>query len=193
MKRNLTLNLLACALLAPALACAHPQSATSGFLDGLSHPFLGLDHLLAMLMVGVFAVQLGGRAIWIVPATFVAATFVGGMLGAAGIAIPLLEPLVAASVLLLGLMAMQPARLDAYWAAGLAAIFALFHGIAHTAEAGADANLISQFVGFMFATASLHLLGILAAWPLRHRLGMLRMVAAPIAIGGACLLIARLG
>ena len=193
MKRTLILTTLAGTLLAPALACAHPQSATSGFLDGLSHPFLGPDHLLAMLLIGVFAVQLGGRALWMVPATFVAFTFVGGMLGAAGIAIPFMEPLVAASVMLLALVVMHPGGVDEYWGAGLAAAFALLHGVAHTAEASADANLISQFAGFMFATASLHLLGVLMGWSLRNRLAMLRIAAAPVALAGAWMLMNRIG
>jgi urease accessory protein len=103
------------------------------------------------------------------------------------------EPLVAASVLLLALMVMRPAGMDAYWGAGLAAVFALFHGIAHTAESSADANLVAQFAGFMFSTASLHLLGVLAGWSLRHRLGMLRIATAPIALAGAWMLVSRIG
>src|SRR5262245_34626750 len=99
MRKAVTVSALVLALLTPALAIAHPQPASATLLAGFSHPFLGLDHLAAMLMVGICAARLGGRTMWVVPGAFVAALIVGALLGASGVAVPAVEPMVAATVL----------------------------------------------------------------------------------------------
>lgn len=149
----------------PLLLAALPASAHtglhlgSGFASGLAHPFLGLDHLLAMVMVGMWAAQQGSA--WqrlLPPLVFVSAMAVGGFLGEAGIALPQVETGIAVSVLGLGLLTAFAVRLP--WGAGvpLIALFALFHGHAHGAEMPAVA-LWSYLPGFILATASLHALG----------------------------------
>src|SRR5262245_50659817 len=93
------------ALLVPSFAYAHAGlGEASGFMHGLAHPFTGLDHIAAMVAVGLWAAQRGGRAVWVVPVTFVAAMSIGGFLGAAGMSIPWVEPGIAASVLVLGML-----------------------------------------------------------------------------------------
>ncbi|MDE2157552.1 MAG: HupE/UreJ family protein, partial [Burkholderiales bacterium] len=101
-----------------------------GLAAGFAHPLTGLDHMLAMFAVGVWAAQLGGRALWAVPATFVGAMALGGLLGFAGLHPPLMEPMIAASVLALGLLVAFAVQRKAPGVA-LIALFALFHGIAH--------------------------------------------------------------
>ena len=166
-------------LLLPGAALAHPSDAA-----GFVHPFLGLDHLLAMLAVGVWAAQLGGRWVWAVPFAFVSAMAAGGALAFAGIALPIVEPAIAASVLVLGLVVALRVRLGAS-ALPLAGLFALFHGAAHAAEIPADASPVVYAAGLLLATALLHAAGI--------ALGMLprsRVAGIPVALAGAWLLAA---
>jgi len=179
------------ATLLPAAAWAHPGHG-DGFWPGFLHPFFGLDHLLAMVAVGLLAVQIGERALWTVPIAFVAAMAAGGMLSHAGIALPLTEPLVAVSVLLLGLVLMSRVRLPVAAGALLVAIFAPFHGAAHAAELPELASFTTYALGFLLATGLLHALGILAAIAARTRPLILRLAAAPIALIGAWLLATRL-
>lgn len=183
---------LALVLAMPMLAWAHPGDDHGGFLTGFLHPLLGVDHLLAMIAVGMWAVQLGGRAIWTVPAAFVAAMALGAALAANGIGLPLTEPMIAASVLLLGLLVGAKTRMPTSWGALLVGLFALSHGAAHVMEAPATASTLSYGFGFLLATALLHSAGIAAAWIARARPLALRVAAAPVALAGAWLLIARL-
>ena len=147
--------------LAPAIASAHTGiGATTGFLHGFWHPIGGIDHVLAMVAVGLFAAQLGGRALWAVPATFVAIMAAGGTLGMAGVALPAVEVGIALSVLVLGLLVLAGRRWPLGLAMALVAVFAVFHGHAHGAEMPIDASGLSYGLGFMLATALLHLAGI---------------------------------
>ena len=147
--------------LAPAIASAHTGiGATTGFLHGFWHPIGGIDHVLAMVAVGLFAAQLGGRALWAVPATFVAVMAAGGALGMAGLALPAVEVGIALSVLVLGLVVLAGRRWPLGLAMALVAVFAVFHGHAHGAEMPIDASGLSYGLGFMLATALLHLAGI---------------------------------
>ena len=147
--------------LAPAIASAHTGiGATTGFLHGFWHPIGGIDHVLAMVAVGLFAAQLGGRALWAVPATFVAVMATGGALGMAGVALPAVEVGIALSVLVLGLLVLAGRRWPLGLAMALVAVFAVFHGHAHGAEMPIDASGLSYGLGFMLATALLHLAGI---------------------------------
>jgi urease accessory protein len=179
------------ATLLPAAAWAHPGHG-EGFWPGFLHPFFGLDHLLAMVTVGILAIQIGGRALWVIPAAFIVAMAAGGALDHAGITLPLTEPLVAVSVLLLGLLLVSRVRIPVVAGALLVAVFAPFHGAAHAAELPALANFMTYALGFLLATALLHAMGILAAIAARTRPLILRLAAAPIALIGAWLLATRL-
>lgn len=145
----------------PTAALAHTGVGhTSGFLHGFAHPISGLDHILAMIMVGVFAWQLGGRALWLVPATFVLVMALGGLLGVAGIGVPYVETGIALSVVVLGAVVALGVKAPVAVAMGLVGLFAIFHGHAHGAEMPEDAGGLAYAAGFMIATALLHAAGI---------------------------------
>lgn len=151
------------AMLMPTMAFAHTGVGyATGFLHGFEHPISGLDHVLAMVMVGVFAWQLGGRALWRVPATFVAVMAVGGSFGVAGIAVPFVEVGIALSVVVLGAAVALNVRASVAAAMGVIGLFAICHGHAHGAEMPEAAGGIAYAVGFMTATTLLHLAGISA-------------------------------
>lgn len=125
-------------LLTPALAFAHPGHGDNGLLAGISHPIGGLDHLLAMLAVGLWAAQQQGAARWALPCTFVGTMLLGGVLGFEGLSLPALESGIAASVLALGLAVALAVRPALSLAVGATALFALFHGVAHGLELPGD-------------------------------------------------------
>lgn len=174
--------------LAPTLVHAHPGHG-GGFSAGLAHPAQGLDHLLAMVAVGLWASQLGGRARWAVPAAFVGVMMLGNALGMAGIAVPFVEPAIVCSVILLGLLVLAAVRLPLVVSIAVVGGFALFHGLAHGAEVPANASGLAYTVGFALATAAFHGCG-LAAGSAMTRLAevrWLRFAGAVIAIAGAML------
>ena len=145
----------------PALAHLNPEEHGS-FLAGLSHPVFGLDHILAMIAVGLWAAFLGGRAIWALPSAFVGA-MVAGFLGAvAGMPLPFVEPMILVSVFALGLAVAFALRLPIATAAGVVFLFGLFHGHAHGGELGAAAALAFGG-GFALSTALLHAFGVTLA------------------------------
>ncbi|MDB5623014.1 MAG: HupE/UreJ family protein [Devosia sp.] len=154
--------LLAVALLTlfPSLAFAHsgPEHAHD-FLHGLEHPIGGLDHVLAMVAVGVFAFVLGGRALLLVPLAFVAMMIGGFGAGLAGAPLPFVELAIALSSVLIGASAALGRSMPVAAAMGLVGVFAVFHGYAHGAEMPANANGLGYAAGFALATAGLHLLG----------------------------------
>jgi urease accessory protein len=155
------LRLAAAFMLVPTVAFAHPgHDATPDFLHGFLHPLGGLDHILAMVAVGLFAVQLGGRALWLVPASFVAVMAGAGLAGMAGIEIPHVEAGIALSVLVLGAVIALRVNMPVAAAMGLVGFFAVFHGHAHGAEMPETASGFAYGAGFVVATASLHGLGI---------------------------------
>lgn len=131
-----------------------------GFGDGFLHPLLGLDHLAAMLAVGLWSATLGGAAMLAVPAAFVGLLVAGAVLATAGIALPAVEPVVTASVVVLGLLVALKIRLPVAAAAVVVGLFGLFHGYAHGAEMPAAAAPLAYGLGFVTATALLHLAGI---------------------------------
>lgn len=161
MRRSaIALTTLALLAISPA-AFAHPGHLTgSGFATGLLHPFTGLDHLLAMLAVGLWAAQRGGRYLFVIPASFVAMMALGATAGASGIALPLVEPGILGSLLVFGLLIAFDARLPL--AAGMAIIggFALFHGYAHAVEMPSQASLAVFGSGMLLGSVMLHLVGI---------------------------------
>lgn len=181
-------------LLASSAASAHVGIHSAGGLaSGFTHPFLGLDHLLAMVAVGVWAVQLGGRSVLALPATFVSFMAVGAALGATGTPLPHVEGMVAFSVLALGCaVGLSAARLGWYWAIPLVAAFALFHGHAHGAEMPGFAAPWQYFTGFAIATALLHASGVAAASSLKARPDLVRAGGAAIGLAGCWLLISGL-
>lgn len=152
--------LAALALLAtPGLALAHPEHEHSGLLAGLAHPFGGLDHLLAMAAIGLWAAQQTRAARWSVPLAFVLSMLLGGLLGFAGWQLPALEAGIAASVLALGLLVALAARPPLAVAISLASLFAVSHGVAHGLELPALASPAGYALGFVAATAALHAIG----------------------------------
>jgi len=154
--------LVLCSLfIVPSLAHAHVGiGQTGGFGHGFSHPLGGLDHLCAMLAVGLWAAQMGGRALWAVPLAFVTVMALGGILGMAGLNLPSVETGILLSVLLLGVLVAASVRLPLAPSVAIVAFFAIFHGFAHGAEMPANASGIAYAAGFAFATALLHLCGI---------------------------------
>lgn len=152
-------------LILVALAPVLHSGGNSGVLAGFLHPLLGLDHMLAMVAVGLLSAQLGGRAIWTVPTTFVAVMVVGGMMGLAQIGLPWIEYGIAISVIALGVAIALKQGLPVGIAMVFVGVFALFHGYAHGAELPESLNTargaLSYVFGFIVATAGLHVIGAL--------------------------------
>ncbi len=147
--------------LAPSLVQAHVGvGETSGLVHGLIHPLTGLDHVAAMVAVGLWAAQRGGRAVWVVPVTFVTVMTVGGLLGAVGFPLPFVEPGILASVLVLGVLIAAAIRLPLTASSLLVGLFALFHGHAHGAEMPETVAGAAYGIGFVLATGLLHCSGI---------------------------------
>ena len=164
-------------LLTPALAFAHPGHGDSGLVAGISHPIGGLDHLLAMLAVGLWAAQQQGAARWALPCTFVGTMLIGGLLGFEGLELPALESGIAASVLALGL------------AVAATALFALFHGVAHGLELPDMSSPWAYAAGFVVATAALHAAGYAVVRFLPQAAApLVRLAGAASAVTGAWLL-----
>ena len=147
--------------LVPTAAFAHTGAGYAhGFADGLVHPLGGLDHILAMVTVGVLAWQLGGRAIWLLPASFLALMVVGGVLALAGGSLPWVEVGIAASVIVFGIMITLGTKAPLALAMGIVGLFAVFHGHAHGTEMPITASGAAYGLGFVLATALLHAAGI---------------------------------
>jgi urease accessory protein len=161
MRRHLARTIAAAIVLIPTAAFAHSGIGhTHGFIAGFTHPLGGLDHLLAMVTVGIFAWQLGGRALWLVPASFVLAMAAGGTLGSNGFGLPLVEVAIAASVVVLGAVVAMRVQTPVALAIALVGAFAVFHGHAHGSEMPLDASGLTYAAGFLLATALLHALGV---------------------------------
>lgn len=158
---NLYRALVTVAAAAPALAFAHAgHDGGHDLMHGFLHPLAGIDHVLAMVAVGVIAVQLGGRALWALPLSFVATMAIAGLFGMAGLVLPGVEAGIALSVIVLGAVISLRVGLPVIVAAAMVAVFAIFHGHAHGLEmSSADAG-VAFGVGFVSATALLHLAGI---------------------------------
>lgn len=149
------------AALTPTLAFAHPGlHAESGIWHGFVHPLSGLDHIFAMVTVGLLAFRLGGRALWLLPATFVLVMAGGGALGAAGIAVPAVEIGIALSVIVLGAVVASGVEMPIALAMGMVGAFAILHGHAHGSEMAEGVSGLSYAAGFMSATALLHAAGL---------------------------------
>lgn len=183
------LGIATLALCMPLLAHAHAESgAATGLLSGLAHPVSGLDHVLAMIAVGLWGAQLGRPAIWLLPVTFPLVMACGGFIGLLGIPLPGVEIGIALSAIALGLMVAAAARPPLWLAAALVAFFAVFHGHAHGTEVPDAASGVLYSVGFVVATGCLHGVGIgiglVHRWPLGRTL---------VRVGGGLVLLAGCG
>ena len=189
--RNSTAKLLTAIflLVTSSAALAHRGHNVSGLAAGLMHPFSGLDHLLAMVAVGLWAAQGGGKKIWLLPATFMALLAVGAGFSMQWQALPLVEAGIAVSVLALGLLVALSLQLPAALSVSITALFGLLHGYAHGIELPASAAPAEYALGFLAATATLHLGGITLGIATRRNYAMLsRLLGGAIALSGAYLL-----
>jgi urease accessory protein len=183
---------LAILVLSPTLAFAHTGVGhTAGFFHGFEHPIGGIDHVLAMVAVGVFAYVMGGRALWLVPLSFVAMMVAGFALGIAQVEIPFVELGIALSSVVIGAAAALGRPMPTAGAMALVGIFAIFHGHAHGAEMPADTSGLTYAAGFVTATALLHLVGIAATFGVAKIIGKYGKLAARI--GGAAFALGGVG
>lgn len=167
-------------------ASAHTgHHAVAGFASGVAHPFMGLDHLLAMVAIGLWAVQQGGQARWAVPATFVATMGIGGWLAWSGGGLPQVDTAIALSVLVLGLLIASGRQWGTAVGMATAAAFALFHGHAHGLEMPQAVSPALYALGFALATAALHGIGIAGGLAGRRAV---RWAGAAIAATGMALM-----
>lgn len=196
--KNALFLIAACAL--SAGASAHPGHETgemalshaSAFMGGFMHPLTGLDHLAAMVAVGLWSALAARRAwpdlLW-APLGFAAMLLAGAFLGLQGVALPAVEPMIAASLLVIGLLVLTRWRVPGIAAAAGVGVFALFHGLAHGYELAGDANALPVVAGMLAATVLLHAAGIAAGWALRHaNVWVPRLAGAGVAIFGVALL-----
>ena len=157
---------------------------TGSFLTGLAHPLTGLDHMMAMVMVGVWGALLGGRAVWLVPSAFVATMMAGFILAVLGVELPFVEPMIQASIVVIALLVALALPVPPAVAMVIVAAFALFHGFAHGTEVGASSH--APFAsGFALGTAILHALGLALGLAARYGLGAATGKLALRFVGGA--------
>lgn len=177
---------LALAVWPPSTHAHVEQGQAAGFFTGLGHPVSGLDHVLAMIAVGLWGAQLGVPALWLLPVTFPMMMAVGGMLGLLGMSLPGVEVGIAASAILLGLAVMSELRPPIAVGLGVVALFAIFHGHAHGTELQAGQNALLYSMGFVVATGCLHGIGIAVGFIHRWRWGktLLRAAGAGVAVAG---------
>ncbi len=176
----------------PVLAHEGSSLPLGSFLGGLTHPVLGPDHFLAMVSVGILSAQIGGRAIWTVPAAFVAAMAVGGGLGIATAGLTIVEAGIALSVLVLGIAIAAERKLPLMLAMASVGFFGIFHGYAHGAEMPTVAEPMRYVAGFLTGTAGLHILGIIIGDISQHYARgkvLLRLAGAAIASIGTWFLV----
>src|SRR5580704_18011312 len=155
------ISLIGTLLVASTAAYAHTGVGdTSGFVHGFAHPISGVDHVLVMVAVGLFAAHLGGRALWLVPLSFVSMMVVGGACGMAGVELPFVEVGIGMSVVILGLAVAIGYRIPTAAAMAMVGLFAVFHGHAHGVEMPESTSGLEYGIGFLLATALLHVCGI---------------------------------
>jgi len=184
---SVSLSALMVFLLWASPALAHvEQGQAVGFITGLEHPWSGLDHVLAMIAVGLWGAQLGNPALWILPVTFPMVMSMGAMMGLLGIPLPGIEIGIAVSAILFGAMVLGEIKPKLYIAAVMVGFFAVFHGHAHGTELPAGQSGLLYSMGFVIATGVLHgigiTIGIIHRWP-----------AGKLALRGAGAFIAAMG
>jgi urease accessory protein len=176
--------------LCPMLAQAHTVPGhTSGLAAGLTHPITGLDHLLAMIAVGLWAAQRGGRMLWVAPLTFVSVMALGAIMGMAGASLPFVEGGIIASVLVLGVLVAAAVRLPMMASVAVLGLFALLHGHAHGTEMSQTVSGAVYGLGFVVSTAALHAVGIALGLSARQsgKVRAVRSAGAAIAVCGLAL------
>jgi urease accessory protein len=184
-------SLLATVLVTAAMpALAHTgHHSVSGFFAGFSHPIGGLDHVLAMVSVGLFAALLGGQALWALPASFIAMMLMGGVLGLAGIEVPAVEFGIIASVIILGALVSLGRSWPIGAAMALVGVFAVFHGYAHGAEIPAGVGMTLNSLGFTLASMLLNGLGLAFGAVTARQAHVGRLTGAAVAVAGIVLLV----
>jgi urease accessory protein len=185
---RIAIMVIAIVLFSLSPASAHVQRGGAvGFTTGFCHPWSGWDHILAMVAVGVWGVQLGRPAIWLLPVTFPVIMSIGGFLGLIGCPLPGTEVGIGLSALLLGLMVAAEAHPPLWVAVLMVGIFGLYHGHAHGTELPPNEDGLSYSIGFVIATGCLHGVGITLGLVHRWRAGtiVLRVAGIVIALGGA--------
>ena len=184
-----------CLALSTSSLYAHDGGSVAGLWSGLLHPVTGLDHVLAMIAVGLWGAQMGNPAIWILPVVFPMVMAMGGMLALIGVPIPGAEIGVALSAVFLGLMVAGEVKPALAVAGVLVGFFAIFHGYAHGTELPEGQNGILYSVGFVASTGLLHATGIVIGLIHRWNWGrvMLRMAGGTVAASGVWFLVGALG
>jgi urease accessory protein len=174
-------------LLSAASALAHSggHDEVAGFLSGFLHPLLGLDHLVAMVAVGLWGAFLGAPAVWVLPVVFPLVMAFGGALGVAGVPLPGVELGIAASAIVLGAMVAAAARPPLAVAAVIVGLFAIFHGHAHGTELPDAGNALTYSLGFVLSTGLLHVSGIVFGLLVRWPAGRIAVRAVGGLIGAA--------
>jgi urease accessory protein len=169
------------------VANAHPGHV-DGLLSGLTHPLSGGDHVLALVAIGIWACQFGGRATWLIPSSFMALMGVAALVGAAGFALPWGETGIATSVLVVGLLIALSVRVSPLFGAMLVALFALFHGNAHGIEMPVGISGWQYGVGFVLVSVAVYGGGVLLGKQLHRHGWVLRVAGTAIAVSGAWLI-----
>jgi urease accessory protein len=194
MRHHASKTLALAALLLPLAASAHTGvdgGMHHGFITGFLHPLTGADHLAAMVAVGLWsalAARRGLDLLW-APLAFAGMLLVGALMGLAGVQLPAVEPMIAASLLVLGLLVATRIHLPGAVAAAVVGVFAIFHGVAHGHELAGEQGAALTLAGMVGATVLLHLSGIAMGWALRHANAWLpRVVGAAVVALGATLL-----
>ena len=188
MNRTLLAALLAATATTPAFAQSD-LSAMSSLSAGFIHPLMGVDHIMVMIAVGLWGAMAGGRAVWALPVTFVIAMVAGFTFALGGMALPMVEPMILVSVIVLGLMVAFAVRLPLAGSVSLVALLAIFHGHSHGTEVG-GASVLMFGLGFAGATAMLHSIGVVFASALTRFTTMstsnpvLRAIGGLAALGG---------
>jgi urease accessory protein len=173
--------------LLPAIAFAHEESGqAAGFLAGLAHPVSGLDHVLAMVAVGLWGAVLGAPAIWVLPVAFPLVMAFGGLIGLLGFPLPGVEIGIALSAMVLGAMVLAEVRPPLWLAALIVAFFAIFHGHAHGRELPEGTSALLYSLGFVVATGLLHAVGIFIGFAHHWTMGrqVVRAAGGSVALAG---------
>ena len=186
MKRAAVTTFVAISSFAPAAALAHTGHDASGLAHGLVHPLTGVDHVLAMVAVGLLAAQYGGRALWLVPLSFVVAMAIAGAIGMVGIAAPVAEVGIGVSVVVLGLAIAFQLKPPTFVAMAAVGFFALFHGYAHGVDLPDGPTGHWFALGFLLATSLLHSTGVGLGLLLQREASSRRLIQAG---GGAMALV----
>jgi urease accessory protein len=191
MKKQMGISAFALALTVAPPAFAHMgHGEVASFMSGLAHPVFGLDHLLAMVTVGLWAALVGGRSLWVWPASFVGSMLAGGALAMNGVALPGVELVIAASVVALGLAIVLGLKPQIVLGAVLIALFGIAHGHAHGLEAPQIGSHFVYVAGFVLTTLTLHGVGLAAVLLNRQRFAatLTRVLGGAVMLSGLALI-----